>query len=192
MENEEYLKEKFLLDEKYNKQFKILINGEKQALEYKSCEIYGENYCELIKEIEKLKIETDEHRRAFYISNEYIDAQNELGKIQKKLENCADENEKALYKDDLNKAIQKIQTLNVKCENQIKYKTDDLRRCEDDVAAIIKKKEDVLKIYKEQAELSAKAKFSSLIADYNKELNNLKAKYSIEISSETEMPEFKY
>ena len=167
MENEEYLKEKFLLDEKYNKQFKMLINGEKRALEYKSCEIYGENYCELIKEIEKLKIETDKHRRAFYISNEYVDAQNELGKIQKKLENCADENEKALYK-------------------------DDLRRCEDDVAAIIKKKEDVLKIYKGQAELSAKAKFSSLIADYNKELNNLKAKYSIEISSETEMPEFKY
>lgn len=140
MENEEYLKEKVLLDEKYNKQFELLVNGEKQALKDKSCEIYGENYCELINEIDKLKIETDKHRRAFYVSNEYVDAQNELGKIQDKLKTCADENEKALYKDDLNKAIQKIQTLNVKCENQIKYKTDDLKRCEDDVAAIVDRK----------------------------------------------------
>lgn len=189
MENEEYLKEKVLLDEKYYKRFELLVNGEKQALKDKSCEIYGENYCELIKEIEKLKIEIDKHRRAFYISDEYVDAQNELGKIQDKLKACADENEKALYKDDLNKAIQKIQTLNVKCENQIKYKTDDLKRCEDDVAAIVKKKENVFKDYKEQAELSAKAKFSLLIADYNKELSDLKAKYSIEIT-EIEIPKF--
>lgn len=189
MENEEYLKEKVLLDEKYNKQFELLVNGEKQALKDKSCEIYGENYCELKKEIEKLKIETDKHRRAFYISDEYVDAQNDLSKIQDKLKTCADDNENALYKDDLNKAIQKIQTLNVKCENQIKYKTDDLKRCEDDVAAIIKKKENVFKNFKEQAELSSKAKFSSLIADYNKELNDLKAKYSIEIT-EIEIPKF--
>lgn len=192
MENEEYLKEKVLLDEKYNKQFELLVNEEKQVLKDKSCEIYGENYCELKKEIEQLKIEIDKHRRAFYISNEYADAQNELGKIQEKIKNCADENEKALYKDDLNKAIQKIQTLNIKCENQIKYKTDDLKRCEDDVVAIEKKKKDVFENYKTQVELSVKDKFSSLIADYNNDLNDLKAKYSLEISSKTEMPKFTF
>lgn len=190
MKNDKYLKEKVILDKKYNKQISILVKETEQAVEDKSCEIFGETYCELKKEIEILKTEIDNHRFAFYESKEYTETQNRLSDIQEKIKKCTNENEKAFLQNDLNEEIKKMQTLNIKCENQLKTKTDNLSHCEKDVAAIIEKKRDLLEAYKKQVFLLAKDKLNSIITEYNEELNVLKAKHLIQLSTEKEVPAY--
>lgn len=180
MQNDCYNELKKSLDEKYTKKFVELINLTKNDLQDKIESVLGVEYLLIKEEFNTVSSSIEGKKREFTKSEEYIDAKNNLSKLNEKINNLSEE-DKNLYLDEYRDALSKISTLNNKLNNQLKPERERVEELKDSLKKLFFKRKKELLSGRFSIMKQTYGSVKELLDSYNLELNELKTNFGVEI-----------
>lgn len=175
MIDESYSELKNSLKEKYTKLFlEILADTQKRFIDEMNATVSGD-YENIRNRHAEIKKEIAKARKAFLESDDYLSAKKCLEKVKSK-----EENGNSDYNEKFNDALSKVTTLNIKLNNSLKAKMEEESALRKKMNELLDGSREELFAFRKKIEEETALKISELIANYNLELNSLKATFGID------------
>lgn len=175
MIDESYSELKNSLKEKYTKLFlEILADTQKRFIDEMNATVSGD-YENIRNRHAEIKKEIAKARKAFLESDDYLSAKKRLEKVKSE-----EENGNSDYNEKFNDALSKVTTLNIKLNNSLKAKMEEESALRKKMNELLDGSREELFAFRKKIEEETALKISELIANYNLELNSLKATFGID------------
>ena len=169
---------------------KLLANSiEETRLEFNNSlkEILGEEYLIKRKELSQLETQIKKDRNDFLNSSEYLNGKQKLKDLKQKIDNTANENEKEELQSEFNVALNELSTLNVKFNNVLKSKREEIDCLKGKLKQLFISKKDEITIVKDKLEEKTKQNIAEIISQFNFELKELNEAFAVSLEKR-EMP----
>lgn len=188
--SESYNRLKSDIKEKYTKMICADLESVRQYVISKSSEFLGEDFLRKLSEVEGLKKQCDNERKAFRATPEYVAAQKELSEASKAAKKIAKTDENADKEEikRLNKAISSITTLNVTIKNRLKDKTDRYDKLSAEIDYVIRTNENSFKEINAEVLRMVKQAISDCLGGYAEELKVLNETFGVEETTDEDLP----
>ncbi|MBR5439667.1 MAG: hypothetical protein IKV61_05600 [Clostridia bacterium] len=178
---------KATLKQKYAK---LLANSiEETRLEFDNSlkEILGEEYLIKRKELSQLETQIKKERNEFLKSDEYLNGKQKLKDLKQKIDETSNENEKEELQSEFNVTLNELSTLNVKFNNVLKSKREEIDSLKSELKQLFSNKKDEISAVKDRLEQKTKKNIGEIISQFNFELKELNEAFAVSLDKR-EMP----
>ena len=185
--NSSYNELKATLRQKYAEMLSNSI--EETRVEFNSAlkQILGEEYVEKRQKLIKLESNLKAQRNEFLNSEDYLNGKEKLKNLKLKIDKTSNEDEKEELQSEFNACLNELSTLNIKFNNVLKAKREEIDALKGQLKALFKSKKGEIEKERDRLEQKTKQNILNIVNQYNFELKELNDAFSVS-STLREMP----